>query len=186
MNWALGTARATAQPNYTWHWYSIFVLFSEFVGNIFPPNGDLYAGFSQTSYIINSDAITIPFEGYIHAFHAQIKVADEEVRFQIWRVDSATRNATLIGEESFTTTTDQTNSLRSEVGWNNIILMLMVWSSYFSCIDLAVCYEGPDRLWEFVLNPGWPICWCWSRIVHTSLRELKVINNFLVNHSLGS
>ena len=132
--------------------YSPLLYFVEFVGNLFPSNGELFTGFPRTAYIINDDAVTIPFDGYIHKFHAQIKVAGQEVRFQIWRVDSATRNSILVGEESFTTTTEHTETSETEVScllWHartlrpNINLKLIALAS--------ITRHGKQRNWKWTI-----------------------------------
>ncbi|XP_067932009.1 uncharacterized protein [Watersipora subatra] len=86
---------------------SFFVLSSlvnsEFVGNVWPEAGELWAGLPNSFYIMNENGPRIPYDGHIHAFVAQIKIKDIEVQFQVWRMESDSQQATLIGQELFMT-----------------------------------------------------------------------------------
>ena len=87
----------------------------EFVGNDWPDVGEQIPDLGNKFFIMNNNGPSIPYDGYIHAFYAQIKAGGKEVRFQIWRQDGDTKTVTLIGEQAFTTTEESTNSPNTTV-----------------------------------------------------------------------
>ena len=87
----------------------------EFVGNDWPDVGEQIPDLGNKFFIMNNNGPSIPYDGYIHAFYAQIKVGGKDVRFQIWRQDGDTKTVTLIGEQAFTTTEESTNSPNTTV-----------------------------------------------------------------------
>lgn len=92
-----------------------FSVFLEFVGNEWPDNGNSWPGFANSVYIMYNNGPSIPYDGHIHAFHANIASSGAYIEFQIWREGNVSGSYILIGQQGFTTTAANVAATNSSV-----------------------------------------------------------------------
>ena len=109
------------------------ISYVEFVGNVWPEAGELWAGLPNSFYIMNENGPRIPYDGHIHAFVAQIKIKDIEVQFQVWRKESGSQQATLIGQELFMTSEESIREYNTTVS-----ILLHIYTQSFGTAS-SVC-----------------------------------------------
>lgn len=107
------------------HFNRYYLIYIELIAYDWPEQGESWTGAANTMYILEGSGPSIPYDGFVHSFHAQITTVQAKIRFQIWRTTSTPGTLTLIDQTNmFTTTSSQRSSINSTVSFSTMYRQL--------------------------------------------------------------